>query len=389
MFPSLTIVGASTRAAAFSALAAGWQPHCADLFADVDLQARAPVTRVANYPRGLPLVVEQMPEGPWMYTGALENHPEVVERIAGGRRLLGNPAAVLREVRDPLLVAQRLRGRGLGVPAVTAAEAGLPRDGSWLRKRRRGSGGGHVVPWDHHVAAQGGDQAEVYYQQRVEGAPHAAVFLASSSQCELWGVTRQLIGAPWTSGAAYRYCGSVGPVSTSAHLTTSLRSIGQAIVDHFGLRGIFGVDVVLAGDHAWLIEINPRYPASAEILERATGTSAVGLHVAACGQQKLELTPYPGNRVCGKAIVFAAQATTASPTLCAWVDDENRRHPGYRFADLPGDGTPFPAQAPVLTVFADAANESLVVEQLRHRVEAVQNRLTPCLLEDSAPGTHR
>ena len=43
---NLLILGASTRAAAFSALRAGLAPRCADFFADRDLAATCPVERV-------------------------------------------------------------------------------------------------------------------------------------------------------------------------------------------------------------------------------------------------------------------------------------------------------------------------------------------------------
>ena len=43
---NLLILGASTRAAAFSALRAGLAPRCVDFFADRDLAAVCPVERV-------------------------------------------------------------------------------------------------------------------------------------------------------------------------------------------------------------------------------------------------------------------------------------------------------------------------------------------------------
>ena len=106
---TLLILGGSTRAAAFSARAAGLQVACGDLYGDADLQATCPVTMVPDYPSGLEKVAREAPAGPWMYTGALENHPRLVERIAQSRPLLGNPAEVLRRVRDPFLVAETLR----------------------------------------------------------------------------------------------------------------------------------------------------------------------------------------------------------------------------------------------------------------------------------------
>src|SRR6516162_6995898 len=92
----LLIVGASARAAAFSALRAGLRPTCADLFADADLRARCPVrcVEVKDYPRGLLDLPELLTPGPWMYTGALENRPDLVEAMSRRRPLWGNPAPV-------------------------------------------------------------------------------------------------------------------------------------------------------------------------------------------------------------------------------------------------------------------------------------------------------
>ena len=66
--PNLLIFGASVRAAAFSALRAGLQPWCADLFADADLRARCPTIQVPPglYPQGfLHHITCELP-GAWM-----------------------------------------------------------------------------------------------------------------------------------------------------------------------------------------------------------------------------------------------------------------------------------------------------------------------------------
>src|SRR5689334_10586671 len=88
----LLIIGASARAAAFSALRAGLQPCCADLFADADLQAVCPVQRLpaGKYPQGFLELAGSERSGPWMYTGGLENRPGLVRRMAQLRPLWGN-----------------------------------------------------------------------------------------------------------------------------------------------------------------------------------------------------------------------------------------------------------------------------------------------------------
>src|SRR5262245_54918068 len=101
---TIVIVGASARAAAFSALRAGLAPWCADLFADADLAARCQAVAIPadQYPHELPKILRQAPPGPWMFTGGLENRPKLIDRIARDRPLWGYPPARLRAVRDPV-----------------------------------------------------------------------------------------------------------------------------------------------------------------------------------------------------------------------------------------------------------------------------------------------
>src|SRR5262245_24922734 len=112
----LIIVGASVRAAAFSALKAGFSPHALDCFADRDLTAVCDAIRVEDYPRGLPQALQEAPDAPWLYTGGLENYPRLVDQMAAMRPLLGNPGNVLRRVRGPQNLAFAATHAGLAFP---------------------------------------------------------------------------------------------------------------------------------------------------------------------------------------------------------------------------------------------------------------------------------
>src|SRR5262245_17629946 len=146
----LLIVGASARAAAFSALRAGLRPWCADLFADEDLRARCIVERVdaVGYPNNLLEAARQAPPGPWMYTGALENHPKLVRRLRRRGPLWGNVYYWLQEVRQPWVVAVRLGRVGVPCPAVLGTSERLPPRTRWLRKPLTGAGGRGIAFWE-------------------------------------------------------------------------------------------------------------------------------------------------------------------------------------------------------------------------------------------------
>src|SRR5260221_7119838 len=101
----LIILGATARAAAFSAQRAGMRPWCVDLFSDADLARACPARRVGldAFPAALIDALADAPDGPVIYTGGLENHPDLVECIH--RPLWGNTPDVLCRVRSPFVLA--------------------------------------------------------------------------------------------------------------------------------------------------------------------------------------------------------------------------------------------------------------------------------------------
>ncbi len=152
---TVLIVGASTRAAAFSALRAGLKPRCLDYFGDRDLMAICTVDRVEAQEgvAGLERLALGLPPGPWLYTGPLENHPDRVERISRTHRLHGNAAETLRGARDPFRLVEVLRGQGLPCLETRPDAQRLPRDGSWLVKPIASAGGRLVQHLDHATVA--------------------------------------------------------------------------------------------------------------------------------------------------------------------------------------------------------------------------------------------
>ena len=120
----------------------------ADLFADADLRAIATATRISPYPEGFLDWLRAIEPPAWMYTGALENHPELVDQMAWIAPLWGNPGDVLERVRSPWELARTLREAGLLFPETRRSADGLPRDGSWLAKTYHGASGSGVRVWE-------------------------------------------------------------------------------------------------------------------------------------------------------------------------------------------------------------------------------------------------
>lgn len=275
----LLILGVSARAAAFSAIRCGMRPRCVDHFADVDLAAVCPVERVAwnRGVEGLADAADSLPPSSWFYTGGLENHPELVDRIARRHTLWGVEPEALRTVRDPMLVRETLAASGLDVPEVRREPVGLPRDGSWLVKPLASGGGVGVVPL---LGRDGERDGPVYYQRRIEGPSYSALYIGRSDGARLVGVVRQWAGG--VAGRPFAYRGGIGPVRVAGGLGRRLHALGARLAAGFGLVGWFGVDFLLRDGVPWPVEVNPRYTASVEIHELATGRPLLPEHRAAC-----------------------------------------------------------------------------------------------------------
>jgi uncharacterized protein len=366
---SITIVGASARAAAFSAARAGLDVYAADLFADLDLRFLCSASPVADYPGGLAAAVAGPQGGGWMYTGALENYPSLVDELAQIRRLWGNAGDTLRRVRRPRLVARALERSGLPCPAVAFDPATLDASRHWLIKAIRSAGGLHVARYVSHN--NDGRKKGYYFQEFIEGSSCSAVFVAAGGRAVLLGVTRQLIGEAWTGCRGFQYCGSLGPLHLDNATIEGWCRLGTILAEEFELVGLFGVDAVVNAAGVWPVEINPRYTASVEVLERSLSIRAIDLHVAACDFARLPVSvPAPGGTPSGKAVVFARRPFVVPRSWECFVDaSADGAWPAY--ADVPPPGSSIETGAPILTVLATGADEGDVLENLQRNAAVI------------------
>jgi predicted ATP-grasp superfamily ATP-dependent carboligase len=135
-----------------------------------------------------------------------------------------------------------------------------------------------------------------------------------------------------------------------------------------GLLGLFGVDCILRDGIPWPVEVNPRYTASVEILEYATGIRSLALQRGVFDPDAPAESPAPvaRARTIGKAILFAREAVRF-PVDGPWRETVER--PGRvdllpAFADIPRAGEDIRAGYPVLTTFAAADTAAACLEQL-------------------------
>jgi hypothetical protein len=269
-----------------------------------------------------------------------------VRRLAQGRRLLGNSPASLVGARDPAAVAEVVRRAGGRVPRMLLpSEARSASHGArWLRKPRRGGGGNGVREWKRG-AALGRDEL---LQERVEGVLASAAFAADGRRAVLLGISRGLSGDPAFGAGGYRYCGSLFPFSADAQLLDRISAIAGALTGAFHLVGLNGLDFIVRDGEPYVLEINPRYSASMELIERSRGRSAFEVHLAACDGALPVPDDGPQREVFGKAVCYARRDLVVGDST-RWVLRDDVR-------DVPFPGERIRAGRPVCTVFAQGGD---------------------------------
>jgi len=241
----------------------------------------------------------------------------------------------------------------------------LPRPGSgrWIVKPLASGGGHGITRWRGGTRLPPG----TYLQERIAGAPGSVVFAADGARSVPLGLTRMLVGDRAFGAGGFRYCGSLLVARADAfdeRLEALAAYIAGTVTAAFRLRGVNGVDFVERGDTLYPIELNPRYTASMELVQRAYGLSIFEIHARACRGDlpAFDLAAARGSgRVLGKAIVYAQRDVTMGDTR-PWLDDDHLR-------DIPQPGDRIPRGRPICTVFASGRDANTCYDALVKRGE--------------------
>jgi methenyltetrahydromethanopterin cyclohydrolase len=117
----------------------------------------------------------------------------------------------------------------------------------------------------------------------------------------------------------------------------------------FGVRGAFGVDAIWDGRRAWVLEVNPRPPASLELF----GAGCFEAHVR--GARGLGLSSVPATGDARVKLVLFADRHVCAPDPSWW--------PAGLVHDVPQPGQEIKRGAPVCTLISATASVPELAER--------------------------
>ncbi|MFX0108191.1 MAG: ATP-grasp domain-containing protein, partial [Candidatus Hodarchaeota archaeon] len=360
---TVAVVGFNARPLACSAKRAGAEVLVSDYWGDDDLSTCcddwvAVLTPTPGHrqrqPLDAPLHVilvdnlvhllgERTPD--YIFVGSgFDDHPESLTPIETTYGLQGNGISQFMNARNKNKLAQLCEDHRIDYPKSRKFSSigkfiqyckSMPYP-CIVRPSTSGGGSGITLVRNNdeaRVAFQrinGEDQDKpVIAQQYVRGIDISTSVLSTGHHAITLSLQGQLIGMPSAGrNCDFVYCGNYMPLGVSQSVSSKLRKISESLCVELGLNGSNGVDFVLDMDqNIWLMEVNPRFQGTLEMLEVSGKCSVSSLHCDAL-RDNLPST-LPDFKPSVKMILYS-QKTGAVPDLSLYPNTVDRTPPGVQ-----------------------------------------------------------
>ena len=349
----ILVAGFATRHVAQSAHRAGYAVYAVDHFCDRDL----------GWYTEACLKFDELDELPEKIIELAARHPVDALVVASGAEtigttipLCGTPPAKVERFLDKLEIQRFFEGLDVPVPPL-AEEGRYP----VMVKPRRGAGGWRnaVVRTEEERRRWEEAWPEIPYiaQDLVDGIPSSVSCIADGRRARAIAVNRQILRGGGES--AHGFAGSATPFSHP--LAGEMIAAAERVCAASGCVGSVGVDF-MAGDEFWAIEINPRFQATLDTVEMATGESIFAMHMDACRGIIPAAMPVP-RRVAVRRILFAERDMQVDADLSGLAP---------RVADIPWPGTGFEEGHAVVSVYGCGTTEEEAYADLDRNTEAAR-----------------
>ncbi len=319
---SVLVAGFATRHVAMSAYRAGYTVYAVDHFCDRDLSW---YTKDRIRFEELDGVADAVSDLCSRHQVDLLVVTSGAEDLTATVPVTGTPPEHALRFLDKLEMQYFLEDHSLPVPPLAA-----PGTYPAMLKPRRGAGGWRntTIHSDDDVRAWEEAWQDVPYltQTHIDGIPASVSCVSDGREARAVAVNEQILRAEGES-AHHGFSGSVTPFDH--RLAEEMTAIAEEAVAASGCVGSVGVDFMLEGSDAWVIEINPRFQATLDTVEAATGRSVFQMHIDACMGRLPARRPAP-LRYAARRIIFADHDLTVR-------DDLTSLAPAV--ADIPWKGT--------------------------------------------------
>jgi len=311
----------------------------------------------------------------------LDDSPDVLFELNDMIPILGNCPHVIKRIRDKMKFFQELERLEIPHPETAMAEnfeearkkakdIGYP----VLVKPSKGFGGVGIRkaqgPKELKQAFQHASliDEKVLIQEYISGTPASVSLISSNNETITLTLNEQLLGVnELGQEEPFGYCGNVVPLVTTRSVMNRCKNTTERITSHFGLIGSNGIDFVISKEGIpYVVEVNPRFQATLECVERVLGINMVEAHMKACLQGILPIIVKKTAVFCTRLILFAPQRSII-PDLS--VFEEVR--------DIPIPEVIIEKGEPVCSIVREGADRNSSLRKARIIAELICKSLQP------------
>ncbi len=345
------VIARSGRSLAASAHRAAYRVHVVDSFADEDTKLVSDSTHQVDFLdddfagsallKKVRELVSCLSEVVLVTGAGFEKRTELLDRLADIAPVFSNSKSVIDALKDPVNFYKLLTDACISTPEISSSRPMAIEN--WLIKRPAATGGAYVQ-WAANIETD--PASDSYYQKYISGTVSSAVFLAKKTHANIVGYNEQLQSDKFTE-MPFLYKGAITKPTIENKHKQRIDKIVNEITMRTGLLGLCGIDYVVADSgEIFVLEINPRPPASFELHEQQV--SLFELHIGCFEGRKIDYKYQQADTAKGYAIYYAKCAVHIDETIVwpSWVKD------------IPAFGTVIKPKYPVCSVHTEA--ESIV-----------------------------
>ncbi len=283
-----------------------------------------------------------------IYGSGFEAYPESLAFLETQFQLLGNSSTVFKTLQNKPLFFQRLQQLNISFPSVFfTLKNNTHRDktANYLIKPFNSLGGLEIVKENtrHNL-----HNTRHYYQEYIAGESLSVLFVANGNQAVIIGFNRQ-----WTIAKSFLFSGIINHAELAIIHQQTLYNWVSKLTLSYKLQGLCSLDFIFYKNKCYILEINPRPPASMQLYEK----DLLKTHYLAClGQLEKVITPQY-KIYTAYQIIYALKTIKISSQI---------KWPKY-CCNLPQINAIIDKGQPICSIIINGTNPQSLLEDLQHK----------------------
>ncbi len=292
------------------------------------------------------------------FDAAVESNPSLLNELKP-LPVVGNSTQTLIACNNPEIFFSVLDDHSISFPEISLDIKRIhANDDVWLVKAAKGTGGIGVSYLNKGQEITNNQ----FLQKKIDGIKFSLTFIANAKDIFALGFNT-LWSESLSEDVPFVYAGAINQVKLEEETQQTALQYAKVVVKEFELIGLNSIDFIYADSSVYVLEVNPRIPATYELYETKYG-EIMQQHIEACNNLILP-TVHLKSLLRAHAIVYTPH-NIQIPGNMSWP---------LWAADRPHAQEVINKYEPVCSVFAGGQNNSQVCEMIKKRKQSILTKL--------------